>query len=154
MTAPVGIRLTGTVAAPVGPAQTQAPGTACHARGRVGKNRPEPFKDILSIAPHGRRAHPRRCEHAAGLKRMVRITRDKAELGASPFVTFKVYSSTKATICSEYRKAGREVSLGSTPLYLPIAQAFEEARRYAEANGIPAIWIDDPDRLFEPGQVK
>jgi hypothetical protein len=30
-----------------------------------------------------------------------------------------------------------------------VAQAFGIARRYAEAMGISAIWIDDPDRLFD-----
>jgi hypothetical protein len=32
--------------------------------------------------------------------------------------------------------------------------AFEETRRYARSKGIPAIWIDDPDRLLELEQTE
>ncbi|KJB91419.1 hypothetical protein N826_30710 [Skermanella aerolata KACC 11604] len=31
-----------------------------------------------------------------------------------------------------------------------MTQAFAEAFRHAEAHAIPAIWINDPDRLFQP----
>jgi hypothetical protein len=30
-----------------------------------------------------------------------------------------------------------------------VEQAFNEARRFADSWGISAIWIDDPDRLFD-----
>ena len=88
------------------------------------------------------------------------ITRDKAELGDVPFITFTVYRTPKdnKTICGyhefSYRASEDSVKFAKPSFGVPVAQAFEEARRYAEANGIPAIWIDDPDRLFEPGQVK
>jgi len=86
---------------------------------------------------------------------MLTITRDKAELGSAPFITFTVYRTHKdtMTVCG-YHQFGHQVSekevmFRQTPFGIPVVQAFEEARRYAESKGISAIWIDDSDRLFE-----
>ena len=94
-------------------------------------------------------------EPGQGVKRMLRITRDKTELGDAPFITFNVYRSPKGnrTICGyhefTYQASGRKAILHWTPLGIRVAQAFEDTRRYAESKGISAIWVNDPNRLFE-----
>jgi hypothetical protein len=86
---------------------------------------------------------------------MLRITRDKAKLGDTPFITFTVYRTPKdsTTVCGyhefAYQVAEDKVRFLQTPLGIPVAQAFEETRRFAEAKGISAIWINDPNRLFK-----
>jgi hypothetical protein len=85
---------------------------------------------------------------------MLRITRDKAEFGSTPFITFKVYRSPKdkRTVYGyhEFRYAsGNKVKGDQTPLGIPVAQAFETTCRVAESSGIAAIWVDDPQRLFD-----
>ena len=37
----------------------------------------------------------------------------------------------------------------STPPFGPVEQGFEEAKSYAEQKGVPYLWIDDPDDLFD-----
>ena len=84
------------------------------------------------------------------------ITRDKAKLRNVPFVRLTVdrsntgarFDEVKATFWFDYQEAGREVSLGRTPLCLPVVQAFDKARRFAKEKNISAIWIDDPDGRF------
>ena len=86
---------------------------------------------------------------------MLTITRDKAELGSAPFITFTVYRTHKdtMTVCGyhqfDHQVSEKEVMFRQTPFGIPVAQAFEETRRYAESKGISAIWIDDPNRLFD-----
>jgi hypothetical protein len=82
------------------------------------------------------------------------ITRDQAKLGGAPFVTFKVYRSPqdKKTVFGyhefNYRASENSVTSSRPNFGVPVEQAFESARRYAEERGISAIWINDPDRLF------
>jgi hypothetical protein len=91
------------------------------------------------------------------VKRMLRITRDKAKLGNTPFITFNVYRSpnNKKTVFGYHQfksqAAEDKIKFHQTPLGIPVAQAFEETRRFAVSACISAIWIDDPDRLFEMG---
>jgi hypothetical protein len=83
------------------------------------------------------------------------ITRNQVKLGGAPFVTFKVYRSRqdKKTIFG-YHEFGHQASerafkIHTTPFGILVEQAFNEARRFADSWGISAIWIDDPDRLFD-----
>jgi hypothetical protein len=85
---------------------------------------------------------------------MLRITRDKTAFGNAPFITFTVYRSpkNKTTVYGyhEFRYAsGNKVRDDLTPLGIPVGQAFETTCRAAEASGIAAIWVDDPDWLFD-----
>jgi hypothetical protein len=90
---------------------------------------------------------------------MLRITRDKAELGDAPFVTFKVYCSPKdnMTIYGHHQFAHQgaenKVKFYYSPFGIPVAHAFGETRRFAESKGISTIWIDDPNQLFELEQA-
>jgi hypothetical protein len=93
---------------------------------------------------------------------MLTITRDQAELGDVPFITFTVWmyrpNEPDATVCGFHtfpmQEAGREISQGQTPLHLPVAQAFEKAHSYAKSKGISAIWISDPNCLFDLEQPR
>ena len=91
---------------------------------------------------------------------MLRVTRDKAKLGDTPFVTFRVYRSPKdnTTVCGyhefAYLVAGDRVRFHHTPFGIPVAEAFEETCRFAVWKGVSVIWIDDPDHLFEPEQTR
>jgi len=83
------------------------------------------------------------------------ITRNQVKLDGAPFVTFKVYRSRqdKKTIFG-YHELGHQASerafkIHTTPFGILVEQAFNEARRFADSWGISAIWIDDPDRLFD-----
>ena len=83
------------------------------------------------------------------------ITRDQARMGGAPYVTFKVYRSPqdKKTVFG-YHQFSHQVSEDSfnfrhSDFGVPMAQALTEAWRYAESKGISAIWIDDPNRLFD-----
>ena len=83
------------------------------------------------------------------------ITRDQARMGGALYVTFKVYRSPqdKKTVFG-YHQFSHQVSEDSfnfrhSDFGVPMAQAFNEAWRYAESKGISAIWIDDPNRLFD-----
>ena len=88
---------------------------------------------------------------------MIRVTRDKDELGDVPFIGFYVWMprpiEDEATVCgyqvSHERKAGIDCFRQRTPIWIPVAQAFENACRDAKAQGISAIWIKDPYRLFD-----
>jgi hypothetical protein len=90
---------------------------------------------------------------------MLRITRDKAELGDAPFITFTVHRSPKdKTVCGYHEfdyegAAAKEVRFNPTPYGVPVALAFERTRRFAESKGIPTIWIDDPNCLFEKANI-
>jgi hypothetical protein len=72
---------------------------------------------------------------------MLTITRDKAELGSAPFITFTVYRTHKdtMTVCGyhqfDHQVSEKEVMFRQTPFGIPVAQAFEETRRYAESKG-------------------
>ena len=84
---------------------------------------------------------------------MLRITRDKAELRGAPFVTFRVYRSNMDSVCAYhdivYHLTGNRIRVRHTPFGIPVAQAFEETCRFAKLKRISAIWVDDPDRLFQ-----
>ena len=90
---------------------------------------------------------------------MLRITRDKAELGDAPFITFTVQCSPRdKTVCGTHEfdyevAAAKEVRFNPTPYDVPVALAFERTRRFAESKGIPTIWIDDPNCLFEKANI-
>ena len=83
------------------------------------------------------------------------VTRDQAKLGSAPFVIFKVYRSPqdKKTVFGyhefSYQASERAFKIHTTPFGILVEQAFNEARRFADSWGISAIWIDDPDRLFD-----
>ncbi len=83
------------------------------------------------------------------------ITRDQARMGGAPYVTFKVYRSPqdKKTVFGyhqfSYQASEDSFNFCSYALGVPVEQAFDKARRFAEERGISAIWIDDPDRLLE-----
>ena len=87
---------------------------------------------------------------------MPKITRNKDELGDVPFIAFNVwtYSSNEdeASVCGYQVLHEREAGINSfrqrTSIWIPVAQAFENARHDAKTKGISAIWINDPDRLF------
>jgi len=89
------------------------------------------------------------------MKRMLKVTRDEAELRGVPYITFMVYcpKDDKKTVYGFHvihrHAEGREVMQGRTPLNLPVVQAFENACRFAQQQGISAIWVDDRDQLFE-----
>ena len=88
---------------------------------------------------------------------MIRVTRDKDELGDVPFIGFYVWMprpiEDEATVCgyqmSHEREAGIDCFSQRSPLWIPAAQAFENACHDAKAQGISAIWINDPNRLFD-----
>jgi hypothetical protein len=88
------------------------------------------------------------------------VTRDQAELADISYLTFTVYrlSEDKPTVRGfhmfNYQEAGREVFRGSVPLDLPVMQAFENARRFAEERGISAIWISDQYSLLKREQIE
>jgi hypothetical protein len=46
-----------------------------------------------------------------------------------------------------------KVRFNPTPYGVPVALAFERTRRFAESKGIPTIWINDPNCLFEKANV-
>jgi hypothetical protein len=85
---------------------------------------------------------------------MLKITRDKAEFGNAPFITFTVYRTLKdkPTVFGYYEfryASGDKVRGRQSALGIPVAQAFETTCRLAESSGIAAIWVDDPHRLFD-----
>jgi hypothetical protein len=88
---------------------------------------------------------------------MIRVTRDKDELGDVPFIGFNVWMyrpiEDEATVCgyqmSHEREAGIDCFSQRSPLWIPVAQAFENVCHDAKAQGISAIWINDPYRLFD-----
>jgi hypothetical protein len=86
---------------------------------------------------------------------MLTITRDKAELGDALFITFTVYRTAKdnTTVCGRhefaYQSAERRLCFARSFPAIPVEQAFDSARRYAESKGVSAIWIHDPNGLFE-----
>ena len=87
---------------------------------------------------------------------MPKITRNKDELGDVPFIAFNVwtYSSNEdeASVCgyqvAHKREAGINCFRQRTSIWIPVAQAFENACHDAKTRGISTIWINDPDRLF------
>jgi hypothetical protein len=90
---------------------------------------------------------------------MLKITRDKADFGDAPFITFTVYRTPKdnKTVCGyhDFRYASENKTRGDhTQFGIPVAQAFETTCRFAEASGIAAIWVDDPSRLFDLEQLR
>ena len=87
---------------------------------------------------------------------MPKITRNKDELGDVPFIGFNVWMyrpiEAEATVCgyqvSHEREAGIDCFSQRSPIWIPVAQAFENACHDAKTRGISTIWINDPDRLF------
>jgi hypothetical protein len=88
---------------------------------------------------------------------MIRVTRDKGELWDVSFIGFNVWMyrpiEDEATVCgyqmSHEREAGIDCFSQRSPLWIPVAQAFENVCHDAKAQGISAIWINDPYRLFD-----
>jgi hypothetical protein len=113
------------------------------------------FRDILSMAGHCCRARGQARGQGSGVIGMLRITRDKAELEDAPFVTFTVYRTSKdnTTVCGRhefaYQSAERRFCFARSLPAIPVGQAFDSACRYAKSKGVSAIWIHDPNRLFE-----
>ena len=95
-----------------------------------------------------------RGDQGSGVAGMVRVTRDRAELGGDLFVSVFVErrnasSEAQATVrgfCS-YRDPER-CCMPSTP-WLPVEEAFRQACLVAKKKDFPAIWIDDPDLRFD-----
>jgi hypothetical protein len=88
---------------------------------------------------------------------MIRVTRDQDELGDVPFTGFYVWThrpnKDETIVCgyqvSHEREAGIECFSPLTPIWIPVAQAFENACHDAKTKGVSAIWINDPRRLFD-----
>jgi hypothetical protein len=88
---------------------------------------------------------------------MIRVARDKDELGDVPFIAFNVWTyrtnGGEAIVCgyqvSHEREAGIDCFKQSSLIWIPVAQAFENACHEAKTKGISAIWINDPYRLFD-----
>ena len=84
---------------------------------------------------------------------MIRVTHDKAKLRDDDFVWVIVErhnasSETQATVCGSctFPVPGQADRLGPK---LPVEDAFKQAYLFAKEKGFSAIWIDDPDRLFD-----
>src|SRR4051812_33501576 len=88
---------------------------------------------------------------------MIRVTRDKAELGDAPFIEFMVFvdrhnapSEDQAIICGIYRFHDHDLGNGtSKDLSLRAEAALFEAWCFALKKGISAILIDDPKQEFD-----
>ena len=89
---------------------------------------------------------------------MVRIIRNKEEAAEEPCIDFKVYMSSKdrSTVCGysnfDYQIAADSVAFVKSSFGVPAAEAFQQAKEYAEANHIPYIFIDDPEGLFNEAE--
>ena len=86
---------------------------------------------------------------------MTKIVRERPEMEVDEdIVRFQVCMSLKdkKTVLGvwehAYRSGARQVIL-PTPPFGPVEQGFEEAKSYAEQKGVPYLWIDDPDDLFD-----
>jgi hypothetical protein len=91
------------------------------------------------------------------MDKMLRITRDKTELGDVPFVTFTVrHSPRDKTVCGTHEfdqhSLQKSFRFHAALHGLPVVQAFEETQRFAKSMGIWTIWINDSDRLLEMAQ--
>lgn len=86
---------------------------------------------------------------------MTTIIRDRSEAGDAPCIDFSVYVTPKdkTTVCGyhnfQYQSAPDAATFVKSPYGVPVAEAFEATKAYAEANNIPFIFIDDPDEHFE-----
>jgi hypothetical protein len=91
---------------------------------------------------------------------MIRVTRDRAKLGDTPFIEFMVFedrlrfsNADEAPLCGTYafrdHVLGRGSSQSRFPGGFPVKQAFIEACRDAQSKGFSAILIDDPDQRFD-----
>jgi len=96
-------------------------------------------------------------DQGSGVEGMIRVSRDKDELWDVPFIAFNVWMyrpiEDEATVCgyqvSHEREAGIDCFSQRSPIWIPVAQAFEQTLRYAEEKGVSAIWINDPDQRFD-----
>ena len=86
---------------------------------------------------------------------MTKIVRERPEMEVDEdIVRFQVCMSPKDKKTAlgvwehAYRSGARQVIL-PTPPFGPVEQGFEEAKSYAEQKGVPYLWIDDPDDLFD-----
>ena len=87
---------------------------------------------------------------------MTKIVRERSEAGDDEdIVRFQVYMSPKdnKTVLGvwehAYQFGAKEVTFPTPPHGVPVEQRFEEAKSYAEQKGVPYLWIDDPDDLFD-----
>jgi|1185.fasta_scaffold173141_2 hypothetical protein len=81
---------------------------------------------------------------------MIRVSRDEAKLGDTPFVRFWVCYPSEGKPFGAYSLHDPEKrSDGIKTSSLPIEQVFEEARWFAKSNSIPGILIDDPKQQFD-----
>ena len=87
---------------------------------------------------------------------MTKIVRERPEVeDDEDIVRFQVYMSTKdkSTVLGvrehAYQSGAAEVTHDLLPYGVPVEQSFEEAKSYAEQKGVPYLWIDDPDDLFD-----
>ena len=86
---------------------------------------------------------------------MTKIVCERPEVEVDEdFVRFQVYMSPKdkKTVLGSwehaYRSGERQATWATSP-YGSVEQGFEEAKSYAEQKGVPYLWIDDPDDLFD-----
>jgi hypothetical protein len=84
---------------------------------------------------------------------MIKVSRDRAELGSDPFVWVFVErrnspSEDQATVCGfcAYRDPEQGYVVSNR---LSVEEAFREACDVAKKKGISAIWIEDLDLRFD-----
>ena len=85
--------------------------------------------------------------------RALTFTVNRDELGDEPSIIFTLSRFDDGKIFCALGYPNEQIEGGkawlSRPLSLPVERAFENACRFAESQGISAIWVDDPDRLFD-----
>jgi hypothetical protein len=91
---------------------------------------------------------------------MIRVTRDRAKLGDTPFISFMVYedrpnfpNAAEATLCGTYSFRDPVLGCGSSqfrfPGGFPVKHAFVEACCVAVDKGFSAILIIDHKQQFD-----
>jgi hypothetical protein len=85
---------------------------------------------------------------------MIKVTRDKAELGGDRYVWVLVErrnasSEAQATVRGACAFPDPEQGCVASNLWLPVEEAFRQACDIAKKKGFSAIWIDDPDLRFD-----
>jgi hypothetical protein len=107
------------------------------------------------MAGHRCRARPcGRGDQGSGVAGMIKVTRDKAELGGDRHVWVLVErrnasSEAQATVRGAWAFSDPEQGCVASNLWLPVEEAFKQACDIAEKKDFPAIWIDDPDLRFD-----
>jgi hypothetical protein len=99
---------------------------------------------------------------SSGVTGMIRVSLEQAKLEDASYLTFTVWmyrpNESAPIVCGFHTFPKRETGIlrnwGATPFHVPVMQAFENARRFAEERDISAIWISDRDSLLKREQIE